>query len=383
MIISFKNILKLITYYIIDIFVQPSKIIKPKSLLLIRLDAIGDYILFRNFIEELKKDEKYKHYSITLLGNITWKSLSEELDSSFVDEFIWIDRNKFTKNIFYRYKILQKLVKNGYEVLLSPIYSRELFFADNIAKLITAKKKIASSGVCNNIKRFPKNTADQYYDILLPAEDKPMFEFNRNKEFFENFLQKKININRPTLQRINSQLKYQLPKKYAIIFIGASCDSKKWNIAKFTRAANYLNSKYDLDIVLCGSSDDYERANQFEHSYEGKLFNLVGKTSLLELSTVASHADLILSNDTMLPHLAVSLMTPNIFVIYNGSHYGRFVPYPKEICENHHVIYHPYIEKDLYNYKILSNNYGYESDLYIDEISFTIVKDKIDSVLTK
>ena len=71
MIISFKNILKLITYYIIDIFVQPSKIIKPKSLLLIRLDAIGDYILFRNFIEELKKDEKYKHYSITLLGNIT------------------------------------------------------------------------------------------------------------------------------------------------------------------------------------------------------------------------------------------------------------------------------------------------------------------------
>ena len=212
MIISFKNILKLITYYIIDIFVRPSKIIKPKSLLLIRLDAIGDYILFRNFIEELKKDEKYKHYSITLLGNITWKSLSEELDSSFVDEFIWIDRNKFTKNIFYRYKILKKLVKNGYEVLLSPIYSRELFFADNIAKLITAKKKIASSGVCNNIKRFPKNTADQYYDILLPAEDKPMFEFNRNKEFFENFLQKKININRPTLQRINSQLKYQLPK---------------------------------------------------------------------------------------------------------------------------------------------------------------------------
>ena len=127
MIISFKNILKLITYYIIDIFVRPSKIIKPKSLLLIRLDAIGDYILFRNFIEELKKDKKYKHYSITLLGNTAWKSLSEELDSCFVDEFIWIDRNKFTKNIFYRFKILQKLVKNGYEVLLSPIYSRELF----------------------------------------------------------------------------------------------------------------------------------------------------------------------------------------------------------------------------------------------------------------
>ena len=84
-----------------DLFVKKSKKIKTKSILLIRLDSIGDYVLFRNYIEELKKNEKYKDYSITLLGNNVWKSLSIELDRKYVDSFIWLDRNKFNKNVFY------------------------------------------------------------------------------------------------------------------------------------------------------------------------------------------------------------------------------------------------------------------------------------------
>ena len=84
-----------------DLFVKKSKKIKTKSILLIRLDSIGDYVLFRNYIEELKKNEKYKDYSITLLGNNVWKSLSIELDRKYIDNFIWLDRNKFNKNVFY------------------------------------------------------------------------------------------------------------------------------------------------------------------------------------------------------------------------------------------------------------------------------------------
>lgn len=88
-------------------FIKSSKEIKPKSLLLIRLDAIGDYVLFRNFIEVLKKSEKYKDYSITLLGNIAWKNLQEELDGEFIDNFIWLDRDRFNKDFLYRYQKLQ------------------------------------------------------------------------------------------------------------------------------------------------------------------------------------------------------------------------------------------------------------------------------------
>ena len=36
---------------------HPAKTIITKTLLIVRLDAIGDYILFRNFIEEIRKSD--------------------------------------------------------------------------------------------------------------------------------------------------------------------------------------------------------------------------------------------------------------------------------------------------------------------------------------
>ena len=65
----------------VDLFVFPNSKIKTGSLLLIRLDSIGDYVLFRNFIRELKTSEKYKNHHITLLGNASWKAVAEKLDA--------------------------------------------------------------------------------------------------------------------------------------------------------------------------------------------------------------------------------------------------------------------------------------------------------------
>ena len=92
---NFKQLIKLILYFFVDILVESSKDISKNKILLIRLDAIGDYVLFRNFIESIKTHVNYKDYSLTLLGNLRWKSLAEELDSEYIANFIWLDRNKF------------------------------------------------------------------------------------------------------------------------------------------------------------------------------------------------------------------------------------------------------------------------------------------------
>ena len=72
------------------------------------MDHIGDYVLFRNYIELIKKSNKYKDYSITLLGNSVWKDFSENLDNKYIDKFISLNREKFEKNFIYRYKKLQE-----------------------------------------------------------------------------------------------------------------------------------------------------------------------------------------------------------------------------------------------------------------------------------
>lgn len=381
MISKLKIAIKFGIYLFINLFVKPSKEIVPKSLLLIRLDAIGDYVLFRNFIEVLKKSKKYKKYNITLLGNSAWKSLSEELDSDFVDKFIWLDRNRFNKDFLYRYQKLQEIVSLGYEIVVSPTYSREFFYTDAIVKFLHAKEKIGSIGDLSNIRKWQKNISDKYYTKLVPGKDELMFEFYRNREFFENLLGKKLEISKPTIEPQNKKLGFELPKNYAILFIGASVNYRKWSIEGFAKVAKYLKSNYGYGIVLCGGPTDNDDGKKFEKYYDEEFLNLVGKTSLAELLTVIYNGNLMIANETSAPHFAVALEMTNVFVIYNGNHYGRFTPYPKEVSETYHVIYHPEIEKDLDDYKKLSNSYGFGSDLEISEISFEMVKNKIDGVL--
>ena len=65
-----------------------AKNLPAKRIVLFRHDGIGDYVLFRNFIEVFKKSLKFVDYKITLLGNSAWKDLAEFLDKDFIDEFI-------------------------------------------------------------------------------------------------------------------------------------------------------------------------------------------------------------------------------------------------------------------------------------------------------
>jgi ADP-heptose:LPS heptosyltransferase len=376
-----KTTIKLVIYGFISLAIKPSKMIMPKSLLLIRLDAIGDYVLFRNYIEELKKSEKYKEYKITLLGNSAWKSLSEELDGEFIDEFIWLDRNKFNKDFVYRYQKLKEIVANGYEVVLSPVYSREFFYADAIVKLVHADEKIGSIGDLSNIIKWQKKISDSYYTKLVQAKNELMFEFSRNKEFFENLLHVRLDIHKPHIELRQKNLSFELPQRYAILFIGASASYRKWGIDKFASIGKYLKEQYEYEIVLCGGPADIDDAKEFAKYFGNNYLDLVGKTSLLDLLTVIYNGNLMIANETSAPHAAVALEMTNVFVISNGNHYGRFTPYPKDVSENYHVIYHPEIEKDLDNYKKLSNSYGFGSELDIHEISVDSVKNKIKEVL--
>jgi ADP-heptose:LPS heptosyltransferase len=378
LILKIKSLVKFVLSKFIDVLVYlrkwtanfGNKYCSSKEILIVRLDAIGDYILFRNFIEVLNKHPKYCNYKITLLGNIVWKDLAENLDKNYIDNFIWIDIKKFSRNLFYRYKKMVEITSHNYELLIHPTYSRT-YDADNIVKMVNAKEKIGSIGDLSNISKWQKKITDKYYTKLIPAQKNIMFEFYRNKEFFENLLGKKLDIAKPYIKlSTNYTFNLELPQSsYAVLFIGASANFKKWNIENFGEVAKWIKYNLDYEIILCGGKEDIESAKIFEQVYNDTYFNLVGKTSLIDLLFVIKNSKMIISNETFIPHMAVALNSKNIFVIYNGNHFGRFIPYPREITESYFSIYHPEIEKDLVNYEKLSNMYGYRSQLDINEIT--------------
>lgn len=378
-----KEITKYFIYFLINKLVKPSLNIESKSILLIRLDAIGDYVLFRNFIEILKTNTKYKDYSITLVGNEVWKSLSKELDNEYIDNFVWLNRSRFASDFEYRYKKLKEITSQGYEIILSPVYSREFFYGDNIVKLVTAREKIGNVGDLSNIKKWQKNISDKYYTKLIPARNEIIFEFYRNKEFFENLFGEEINIKKPyidckLLMKVNNS--FELPEIFVALFIGASNESRKWPVEKFIEVGNHLKQKYGFEIILCGGIEDLKTAERFNKIIdENNFINLIGKTSLIDMLMIIKKASFLISNETFVPHVCVALDTP-VLVISNGNHFGRFVPYPSEMTDKYFVIYHPEIEKDLKNYQKLINSYGYGSKLDINEISTNNVIEKLDKI---
>jgi len=340
MILHIKSLLLIVFYKIFNLFFNKTKTVAKNSLLLIRLDGIGDYVLFRNFIKLLKNSQRFKNYKITLLGNSLWREIAENFDNKYIDEYIWINRKKFNSDILYCINKLREITDQGYEIIINPIHSRK-FYIDNIVKLINANRKIGSEGDISNITGWAKNMSDKYYTQLLEINNKTKFEFYRNKKFFEKLLNRNININRPYINnigQIDSDIK--LPNNLAVLFIGGTTDyvDKKWDVKNYARLGQFLKNKYKYEIAICGGKSDIKSAKNFNNYFSGEFYNLVGKTNLLELIKILKKCDLLISNETSAPHLAVAIGNINIFVIGNPRYYGRFSPYPEDIFKNYKLI---------------------------------------------
>lgn len=348
-----------------------------KRLIVIRTDAIGDYILFRNFLKSL-----YERYGkLVLVGNIAYESFALQLDGEYIQKFIPIDRKKFSRNLLYRLKIIKKLRQTSYEILINPIYSRDRV-SEDINKIINAKEKIASIGDCSNLSQKIKLKYDKNYTTLLPAKNEIMFEFYRNLEFFQNLLDKDLSVDffiDPNSIKEKSK-DFNIASPYSVFFIGASAQYRKWGKNNFVEIGKFLHSNFHENIVICGGKEDFANGEYIRQKLEQQsicCLNLCGKTSLFDLARVVYNGNYLISNETSCVHIAKAIRHGKVFVVSNGNHLHRFTPYPKELGGEYYGIFHPFIQTNLDEYAFISNYSGKTSTLDINEITAESVIEKI------
>ncbi len=255
--IKLRNLLNYFTYLLIDLFLPREAKTNPNTLLIVKLDAIGDYLLFRKFLSTLKSSKKYKNYKITLCGNIVWKDLSVEFDKNVVDEFIWIDRRKFYKSIGYKYNLLKQVLGKGFEIAICATYSREILYDDLIINSSQAKVRIGSEGSKDKYVKWKRNLfTDKYYTNLISAPTTNLFEFNYNKYFFEILLGEQIDIMAPRIDISRINLNFVPPKPYIVLFPGASRVEKIWDYNNFKETAEFLINEYSYNIALAGGESE-------------------------------------------------------------------------------------------------------------------------------
>lgn len=346
-------------------FSKKSIFTRTKTLLIVRLDSIGDYVLFRNFIREIKNSSRFKYYKVTLCGNNDWKDLAYEFDRNCVDEFVWVDKKKFweSENKIYRYKKLLKLHFSGYEVLIQPNDSRTKY-RDYIIRNSGAKYIIGDEA--DSMFLFSKDESEEKgrIDEQIAPSSESLFQFYRNKSFIESLTKEKSEIQKPYFENVTKKSK----EDYIVMFPGAGNKRRKWSPDNYAEICRRIQSTESIKIVICGSkADKLSAENIIEKSGTKNIEDKTGQTSLPDLVNLISNARLLISNESCAVHIAAAVNV-NAICISNGNHYGRFNPYPEEITKCIKTIYHPEIRNSSEEFDKIVKRYSKKSELDINSI---------------
>jgi ADP-heptose:LPS heptosyltransferase len=330
-------------------------------LLVVRVDEIGDFILWHKFLPELL--QAFPGHDYHFCGNQSWRSLFETFHANEVIHSLWLDKMRFKKDMGYRYRFLRDVRKAGYTVVVNPTFSRDKRYDDSIVQAAKAKQTVGMVANREAIQPYEAGYDRGTYTRLFDHPEHPLFEFYRNRLFTEFVIKKKSVI---ADTKLDSSLLPVFPvpsaEKYFVVFPGSRNAKRIWPTENFIRVANHLAEHFGWTAVVCGTTTDQAYTDAFCVQYGYPLINLTGQTNLPQMLAVFSGASCLLSVDTGSVHLALAMNCP-VFGVFNGSQYKRFAPYPAGLHAPLYAAYPDEIEKDLQDDSIVRARYEFVVDI--------------------
>jgi ADP-heptose:LPS heptosyltransferase len=315
---------------------------QPGRVLVVRNDSIGDYLLYRPWLRQLSRELHARGQRLTLLANALWAPLAQAWDAEWCEEIIAVDFGAFAQDLAYRASVLQALGAKGFGEAIYPVHVRAEA-AENFLRFLRAPVRIANEGAHQPSAWF--DLLDAGYSQVLPSTPRVLFEYYRNREFFEHWQQATAPAAAPPAP-VEAPL--ELPPSvheaaralaaatapYVVLFPGASARQKQWAPGHFGQLAQQLHQHYGgrYQFIIAGSAADDKLARQLTQAAgpQVSLTNRCGQTDLPALAALLAGAQLVVSNDTVAAHLAVQAGTPSLVLIM-GENYGKFFPYPAEL----------------------------------------------------
>ncbi len=319
-------------YWLLDYLPTFAK--RKEGVLLVRLDLIGDFVLWLDSAQAYR--QIYPNKKITLAVNSACAELARFLPHW--DEVISVDVHQLRTNYLYRIKFFTRIRWYNYNIAIQPTFSRELI-GDLTVRASCAAERFGYEGDTNNISETLKATTDRWYTKLAINDPDMTMELNRNAQFvrqlgYTAFLSNIPVI--PLIPKLQSTLTFTTP--YILVAPGASWSPKMWPIDSFAELLEQIRSKFKLHVVLCGGENDRSICETLNQKLgQDWITNAAGNTTLAELVELIRHAKLVISNDSSPVHIAAAVGTPSVCIL-GGGHFGRFLPYKVEHC---HAGQHP------------------------------------------
>jgi ADP-heptose:LPS heptosyltransferase len=330
-----------------------------KKILIVRVDEIGDYMLWHSLLPEIISSDAYTNSEFHFYGNQSWKKLFDQFDAGFVQQSFWMDKQRFKTKILYRYRLLKQVYKQGYDTVINPTFSRDKRYDDSIVIAARSPHRIGMVSNKESVRTYETGYDRNLYTRLFDHPQKPVFEFYRNRMFAEFVSGNPSPIADTGIDTGKLPgLSITLPEKYFVVFPGSRNPSRIWPAENYVQVSNYLFIRYGYTAVLCGTKSDTMYTNAFAIRYTNPLLDLTGQTSLPDMLSVFKNAECLLSVDTGSVHLAAAVNCP-VFGIFNGSQYGRFAPYPESMATGFHAIYPDDVEEELKDSSVVLKKYEF------------------------
>jgi heptosyltransferase-2 len=271
--------------------------------LIIQTAFLGDVVLALSMGEYIKsKDEEVFVTFIT-----TRASEPIAVNCPFIDEVIVYDKYGKDRGLRGIWKLAARLNSRSYTAVFTPHRS---FRSTLLTKLI-------SSGVKYG---FDKSALSFLYKNRIKYE-------SSHHEIERNLSLVRAHWGDSGKELILPVISVEAEKSDAIgIAPGSVWATKRWPVEKWIELVSSPELA-DREIVIIGSSEDKEIANEIEKKSGNKnISNLAGKLSIIESIRRIAGCQLIVSNDSAPQHFAMAVSTPVITIF--GATVPRFGFYP-------------------------------------------------------
>ena len=324
----FVIIIKSILYYFFDSLALCSTPSPQKTqlevVLLIRQDAIGDFVMWLDTAKEYRKLYPPDKYKIVLVGNKIWCDLAKKLP--LWDEVLPVNVKAFKTLSLYRWNILREVRNFGAKIAIQPTFSREFYHGDSLIRASYALRKVSSVGDMSNRNWLKKTIADGWHTELIPTSTKIMTELERNAEFFQGLSLKPYQANYPKLKFPRTTTTNWWEREYYVLFPGVSTALRQWPVECFAEIADRIYNQTGLTGILDGAPSDKPLAESIQ-SISSASLEWAG-TLLEELPQLLKYTRFMVSGETSAVYIAAAVETPVVCVL-GGAYFGRFLPYPE------------------------------------------------------
>lgn len=308
----------------------------PKTLAIIRLDHIGDMVLFANTCRSLVMHCQTKGTPSLIICHPTLIPL---VKGWIPDAQVFgLDPKKLWQPR-YRYRQLWRLQRFQIQTLFHPVVSHYQYLGSTAAiiRCLACPTVIGYQTKIQGWRAWFNRISERHYTWLLPANasdvaplDSPTkqpHEQDYHDAALIYFNAEPINTQLPTPP---CTANWNFPTDhYILVAPGASHTMRQWPIGRFITLLQQLHAQNaDYRFVIIGSKEETAIGEKLRRHTGDYCSDLTGKTSLVETWDLVGRSQCIITNETGIAQMGAALKKTT-FTLTGGGHWGRFVPLPE------------------------------------------------------